>query len=309
MSNMESATRTQPSKKMPYIIIAIVVILIVALFTGYQLLAKKYSEEVVVDQFITALNQKDKTQLKQVIVPSDTRIKVNDESLDALFALLDEQPSLTKDIETSLNNESLGNQPFFVNTNGKHFGIFDRYVIDTTGYYLSVSSTEENTKIFLGNSEIGVIEEADGTKEFGPYLAGTYTVKGVGSSVEDIVTIDLMGTQTKTEVSLDTGGSEEEEEVTTIIREIVREVPAGSSYYILPDSDYRYLTYSDIAGLSKAELRIARNEIYARHGYIFKSEDLQDYFSSQAWYSPDPNYTDNLSAVEKANVEFIKEYE
>lgn len=309
MSNMESAVRTQHSKTMSYIKIAIVVILICALYTGYRLLANKYSKEVVIDQFVTALHQKDKAQLKQVIIPSDSRIKVNDESLDALFALLDEQPSLIKDIETSLNNESLGSQTFFVNTNGKHFGIFNRYVIDTTGYYLDISSTEENTKVFLGTSEIGVIEEANGSQEFGPYLAGTYSVKGVGSSLEDVVTIDLKGTQTKTEVSLNTGGSEEEKEVTTVIREIIREVPAGSSYYLIPDSDGRYLNESDLVGFSKAELRIARNEIYARHGYIFKSEDLQDYFSSQAWYSPNPNYTDNLSAVEKANVEFIKEHE
>ena len=311
MSNPEAGSRIRSSKNTTFIAVAIAVVLVVVLFTGYKLLANKYSEDVVIEQFTTALIQKNKEQLKQILVPSDSRIKVNNQSLEALFTLLDAQPSLLKEIEASLKDESLANKLFFVNKNGKHFGIFDRYVIDTKDYYLSVSSTEEKTKIYLGNSEIGVIDQAYDTKEFGPFLAGTYTVKGVGSTLEDMVTVDLAGTQTKTEVSLDTGSGEDEEsdEVTTVIREIIREVPSGSSYYMIPDSNYRYLRYSDIAGLSTAELRIARNEIYARHGYIFNSKDLQNYFSSQAWYSPSPSYNGSLSAVEKANVDFIKQYE
>ena len=30
----------------------------------------------------------------------------------------------------------------------------------------------------------------------------------------------------------------------------------------------------------------ARNEIFARHGRKFKSEDLQAYFNSKSWYTP-----------------------
>lgn len=76
--------------------------------------------------------------------------------------------------------------------------------------------------------------------------------------------------------------------------------------YILPDSDARILSLSDISDLSKAELRLARNEIYARNGYIFQSADLQTYFSAKPWYNPDPSYDSSLSAIEKRNVELIK---
>jgi hypothetical protein len=72
----------------------------------------------------------------------------------------------------------------------------------------------------------------------------------------------------------------------------------------------RLLTEDDIKGFSKPELRILRNEIYARHGYIFKSKDLQDYFSAKDWYSP--KYEDVaslLNTIEKQNVEFIKKHE
>ncbi|MDR2809426.1 MAG: YARHG domain-containing protein, partial [Tannerellaceae bacterium] len=70
------------------------------------------------------------------------------------------------------------------------------------------------------------------------------------------------------------------------------------------------LAENDLRGLSKAQLRILRNEIYARHGYIFQSKDLQEYFSQQSWYQPrSRDVTHLLTATEKKNVEFIKIYE
>lgn len=56
------------------------------------------------------------------------------------------------------------------------------------------------------------------------------------------------------------------------------------SVYVIPDSDSRYLSESEISGMTLKQLCYARNEIYARHGYIFKSHELQDYFDQQSWY-------------------------
>lgn len=72
----------------------------------------------------------------------------------------------------------------------------------------------------------------------------------------------------------------------------------------------RLLTESDVQGLSKAEIRIMRNEIFARHGYIFKSKDLRDYFSSKSWYTPkSSNISSELSDIEIKNIEFLKKHE
>ncbi|MEH7304535.1 YARHG domain-containing protein [Neobacillus drentensis] len=83
----------------------------------------------------------------------------------------------------------------------------------------------------------------------------------------------------------------------------------SSSEHILPASDKRVMSVEDIANLTKGQLRLARNEIYARHGYIFKSQDLQTYFSSKSWYHPDHSFDGSLNEVEKENVDFIKERE
>jgi hypothetical protein len=72
----------------------------------------------------------------------------------------------------------------------------------------------------------------------------------------------------------------------------------------------RDLEYADISGLSTEELRILRNWIFARHGYIFHSEDLQEYFGAKDWYTPiSTNVTAELTDVERRNVAFIKRYE
>jgi hypothetical protein len=50
-----------------------------------------------------------------------------------------------------------------------------------------------------------------------------------------------------------------------------------------------------------------RNEVYARHGYIFKTPDMVDYFTRQSWYRPAAvDVTDRLSDAEKRNVQLIK---
>ena len=74
--------------------------------------------------------------------------------------------------------------------------------------------------------------------------------------------------------------------------------------------DQRRLTESEIADMTLEELRLARNEIYARHGYIFNSEDLNSYFQQKSWYHEDAAYDGiTLSEIEKYNVELIQNSE
>ena len=83
--------------------------------------------------------------------------------------------------------------------------------------------------------------------------------------------------------------------------------------YVLPESSYRYITESDLYGLTEEECRIARNEIYARHGRMFKDAELQAYFNSKSWYTPtipaDSFQESMLNVYEKENKDVILEYE
>ena len=91
------------------------------------------------------------------------------------------------------------------------------------------------------------------------------------------------------------------------------EQPAASGDYILPDSDTSYVTEEDLEGLSEWELRVARNEIYARHGRIFTSADLAEYFAGKSWYEPTvpaESFDESvLNSVERENLQTILQYE
>lgn len=72
----------------------------------------------------------------------------------------------------------------------------------------------------------------------------------------------------------------------------------------------RRLSASELRGFNKRDLRILRNEIYARHGYIFNSSDLANYFSAFNWYVPRYKNVDNmLNTNERYNVNLIKSLE
>ncbi|MEZ5669008.1 MAG: YARHG domain-containing protein [Alphaproteobacteria bacterium] len=74
---------------------------------------------------------------------------------------------------------------------------------------------------------------------------------------------------------------------------------------VLPFSDDRPLTNQDVRYMAGYQLRLARNEIFARHGYRFNSEDLQRFFGARSWYAPvGQNVT--LTPVEQTNVEFLR---
>jgi hypothetical protein len=67
---------------------------------------------------------------------------------------------------------------------------------------------------------------------------------------------------------------------------------------------------SEIEKMSKEELKIMRNEIYAQHGYIFKSPEMTSYFAKQPRYNRQyEDVTSMITHIEKKNIELIKYFE
>ena len=70
------------------------------------------------------------------------------------------------------------------------------------------------------------------------------------------------------------------------------------------------LSSNDLRGYSKWDLKIMRNEIFARHGYIFKTPEMKSYFAGQSWYVPLYDNVDHLlTRTEKQNIQLIKSFE
>ena len=86
--------------------------------------------------------------------------------------------------------------------------------------------------------------------------------------------------------------------------------------FIFPGSSHRIIPDSEIENKTQEELRLGRNEIFARYHYIFESDDLNTYFRDEVeWYTPGStkNGFDNsnieLNSIEKKNIENIKKFE
>ncbi|WP_321308585.1 YARHG domain-containing protein [Marinifilum fragile] len=75
-----------------------------------------------------------------------------------------------------------------------------------------------------------------------------------------------------------------------------------------PFSSKRILRSHDLSALNKEEYDIMRNEIFADHGYIFKTKKWKEYFANQSWYVPKyDNVNNELTVVEKINIKNILE--
>ena len=86
-----------------------------------------------------------------------------------------------------------------------------------------------------------------------------------------------------------------------------------TSDYLIYGSDRRYVTIEDLYGFDAETCRLARNEIFARHGRRFATSSIQQYFNRRSWYygyiNPDDFNESMLNKYELDNISFIKDFE
>ena len=77
----------------------------------------------------------------------------------------------------------------------------------------------------------------------------------------------------------------------------------------IPDYEFIKKEYQKLIA-DKKTARLMRNEIFARHGYLFTDPELKAYFGKKKWYKPNQKFTfDDLNTSEKQAVTIIKEIE
>ena len=72
----------------------------------------------------------------------------------------------------------------------------------------------------------------------------------------------------------------------------------------------KLLSVDDLATLSKRDLRILRNTVYARRGRSFDSKVVRGYFETASWYKPRADYSDALlNEIDSKNIAIIRSVE
>ena len=168
------------------------------------------------------------------------------------------------------------------------------------------TETETETEIVSTETETEAAIETE---------PGTETEAGFSRN-EDLHDVDIMEEIEKMEAGegvSQPGEETAEQQETTELQLAGTSDAAPVIEYIFPDVAERYLDRSEVSRLSPQAISYAKNEIYARHGRKFASQELKDYFGSKSWYvgTVDPDdFTDKVfNDYEQKNLLLIVEYD
>lgn len=79
------------------------------------------------------------------------------------------------------------------------------------------------------------------------------------------------------------------------------------------ETDRKTYSESDFKDTPAVIIHLAKNEIYARHGYVFQDKDLKNYFMGCVWYEPlqdGKSFSDAVfNKMEKQNLEVLSKLE
>ena len=188
----------------------------------------------------------------------------------------------------------------------------DRYTITCDGVIYTGNFENDNEFSMTGNDNVKLQFSQDISHQIPNQIEVT---PSPSPSPTPTPTQDSFWGTEPTEAPSDVGDSEEFEDADEDIED--DDTAVDDDTYIFPNSDTEYLTKSDLSGMSKSEINLAKNELYARHGRKFKSKELQEYFESKDWYVPkySPKQWDKkgdtffFNKYEIKNRDLLKKYE
>lgn len=154
--------------------------LILVLFLGYNVGTTVYSQENQTSKITEALASKDAEQIAGVVTSNDSNFEVNAENLAGFAEYLNQNPNYLSELIRGL--ETTGRfDSFYIQQNGKKFGLYDSYELVLTPVYGKIYTNEKDVVIFLGEEELFSSDSANFTREVGPFAPGVLTFKAEGS--------------------------------------------------------------------------------------------------------------------------------
>lgn len=177
-------------------------------------------------------------------------------------------------------------------------------VVTANDYYLNLNSSSKWTVVAKSletdNSRADITYE--GTKE---KFTVTFVIDHVYDNTAILVRIDTETLALGTPL-----GSGSATPTTTSNTTASSTKTAITGDYVITDSATRVIAETELTKLSAWQLKVGRNEIYARHGRPFVHKDLQCYFATKSWYVKDESFTEAvLSSTETKNIATIQAYE
>lgn len=149
------------------------------------------------------------------------------------------------------------------------------------------------------NSSVATVDDSGKVQAVG---AGSCTITAASktdSEVSCTVSVTVGGAQPQTQPAQ---APTQNNTDTTVV--YVRETDPASVYPAYA------LTEGEVSRMDGETLQFTINQIYAKNGYIFRTDSLQAYFSQMPWYTPVSNNTGSLrlSSLDRSNLNLLVRY-
>ena len=157
--------------------LSVIAVLLALFFLGNFLTGKGR----ISDNLSEAIKNNNAKAMSKYITSSDSRLKINEESLKGYLSYLKDNPSYTSKLLSSIDNQGKGqtsSQYISLTKSGKKFLIFDNYVYKLPAYFIKIQTVYKNTEVKINDKTQYTSSTDDFSKECGPFLPGKYTLKG-----------------------------------------------------------------------------------------------------------------------------------
>lgn len=189
-------------------------IVIALLIGGYYMIKQMTSPTRVAEGFIEAINKQDAAKMKTYINEGQYEIKVNDQEAKKFITYLHRHPRMITSIaeglledaasyedNKSLNAETQTSPYASIKHKGAKWVLFENYTIQIPTYYTDITSSMDNTEIYINDKKEGTLKGDNET--FGPFLPGEYSVNAVVNGeygkVYEVQKMDTFDTEDQTQ--------------------------------------------------------------------------------------------------------------
>lgn len=197
-------------------LVLFVIVLAGAAFGTMKYFETQHNPEAVVKLFEKAIINEDIETLSSLLTTDDARLLINNESLQGFLTYFTDNPKELQIFKRSLEQQIEGKSKdtsypaFTLVEDEKLYFLIQTYKIQVSPVYFSVRANRDNTKIFINESEVGLVESAIYEQEFGPFIPGAYEVEAIWESelvtLKDVQQIDLLSTDEEKVVEFDLSG-------------------------------------------------------------------------------------------------------
>ena len=190
-------------------------LIVIALLIGsYYTIKQMTAPTAVAEGFIEAINKKDAAKMKKYINEGQYEIKVNDQEAKEFITYLHDHPRMITSIaeglledaalykdNQSLNVETATSPYASIKHKGEKWVLFENYTIQIPTFYTDVTSSIQNTEIYINDKKVGTLK--DNNETFGPFLPGEYSIKAVVNGeygqVDKVQKMDTFDAEDQTE--------------------------------------------------------------------------------------------------------------